>query len=91
VFNVRQGLFFLSFYFAMSAGIKLVIKKGAGKYKETVISMVLKKYKREERIHSKASFVEDPTSQTVFLGDRSKPMFIALFVRFVKFAVAERK
>jgi hypothetical protein len=43
VFNVRPGLFFLSFYFAMSAGMKLVIKSGAGKCKGIVISMVLKK------------------------------------------------
>ena len=91
VFNVRPGLFFLSFCFAMSAGMKLVIKSVAGKWKAIVISMVLKTYKREERTRYKASSVEDTTSETVFLGGRSKPLFIALFVRFLKFAVAERK
>jgi hypothetical protein len=68
-----------------------VIKSGAGKWKVIVISMVLKMYKREERIRPKASSVEDPTSESVFLGGRSKPLFIALFGRFVKFAEAERK
>jgi hypothetical protein len=71
--------------------MKLVIKSGAGKWKGIVISMVLKTYKRKQRARSKASCVEDPTSETVFLGGRSKPLFIALFVRFVKFAVAERQ
>jgi len=91
VLNERPGLFFLSLYFAMSAGMKLVIKSGAGKRKWIVISMVLKTYKREQRLRSKASSVEDSTSETVFLEGRSKPLFIALFVRFLKFAVAERK
>jgi len=71
--------------------MKFVKKSGVGKWKGIVISMVLKTYKREQRIRSKASSVEDPTSETVFLGGRSKPLFIALFVRFVTVAVAERK
>jgi hypothetical protein len=75
----------------MSAGMKLVIKSGAGKRKGMVISMFLKTYKRGERIRSKVSSVEDPTSETVFLEGRSKPLLMVLFVRFVKFAVAERK
>jgi hypothetical protein len=68
-----------------------VIKSGTGKRKVIVISVVLKMYKREERVRSKASSVEDPTSESVFLGVRSKLLFIALFLRFVKFAEAERK
>jgi len=75
----------------MSAGMTFVIKSGAGKWKRIVISMVLKTYKREQGIRSKASSVEDPTYETVFLGGPSKPLFIALFVRFVTVAVAERK
>ena len=88
--NVRPGFFFLSFCFTMSAEMKLVTKSGAGKWNGILISMVLKTYKREQMILSKASSVEYPTPETVFLGGRSKPLFIA-FARFVKFAVAERK
>jgi len=71
--------------------MKLVIRSGAGKWKGIVISMALKTYKREQSIRSKPSSVEDPTSETVSLGGRSKPLFIALFVRFLTVAVAERK
>jgi hypothetical protein len=67
--------------------MKAVIQSGAGDWKGIVVSKVPKKYKREQRIRSKAFSVEGTASETVFLGGQSKPLFIALFVRFVKFAV----